>query len=398
MYTKEEMLDMLKIYFTATNGKGGEIFFYSLLGSIYQYIGMPVECVLMVTGRRGSMKTTVSRVVSQHEIKFYSLSTVMDKLGELDGNVLIDDIFPKNTSYGKQRQAERLNLLVRNGDRSLKNCGIILTAEYMPNELLASGRDRVWEVKMPVSFIEANKGMVWDLLQQIPAGYMEEFLALYEKELCENKEDVVYAIKTFLDNYQMPDGLSYKTRFGVHLKMLLLSEHVFRSFFCMGISVYDEQKCCQAMVTSAIIQQDEVLKREENVDFVLVINEMLFGGGKHIQVITSLKEYREHMEQNDRCCWINDGKVWIRRSILLEAASIYLGYVVNKKEFIQALDCVGILEKEGNSVSKSASRIGKRHLSINCELLRMYVKQKKSCDMEDINPFVVDVICKKTKK
>lgn len=394
MYTKEELLDILKIYFAATNEAGGDILFYSLLGSIYQYIGMPVECVLMVTGCRGSMKTTVSRVVSKHEIKFYSLSATTDKLKELDGNILIDDIFPKNTSYGKQRQAELLNLLVRNGDRSLTNCGIILTAEYMPNELLASGRDRVWEVKMPVSFIEANKEEVWDLLMQIPSDFMEELLALYEKELCENKEDVAHAVKDFLSAYRMPDGLSYKTRFGVHLKMLLLSEYVFRNFFCTGISVYDEQKYCQALTASAIMQQNSVLKREAQIDFVLALNEMLFGGRKCIQVITSLKEYKEHMELNGRCCWLDDGKVWIRRSILLEAASIYLGYVVNKKEFIQALDCVGILEKEGNSVSKSASKIGKRHLSINCELLKMYVKEKRSCDMEGASPYVIDVVRK----
>ena len=127
---QKSFVEFWKMREIVPNNNGVFLQFYTLLSvmtSIYQEVGVPVNFVVALIGKTNSFKTSCGRVFSKiftgsesAEINFSSTKiAIMEELGKhADSMVLVDDITPKRDAFSEREQAEKIELLIRAyGDR-----------------------------------------------------------------------------------------------------------------------------------------------------------------------------------------------------------------------------------------------------------------------------------------
>lgn len=395
-YKKEELIRMAKEFMELIPGVSDILFYYALLTIVHYFIievdKSTIEMIIVVTGKRGHFKTLLSKMVvavtksDLHEVKFFSTRNC-EQLGrilkEMEGfNVLIDDIFPVSTSYKKQKQRDLLNVLSRYSERMRCNTGIIITAEHMPQEIIASGYDRMLELKIS-NMTSKEKETVWEKYHNLPDDFMAAVFEGYASALMQNFDQVRVSIKEYLKKYALPRGLSFDTRMGVHVRYLQLSEYLYRKFWCDG---NENDSCmktyCENLYQTAMRQQNKVLmveRSQQEVDYIKETYNVITNGTNYLVPCFSNQEYKP----TGNNYFLTNDKIIITPSALMNALRKKLYINPSKNKLMKQLGDAGILEKEGGINTKS-TKYGGRHLYICLEQLENYVKIQGTDVEEDI--------------
>lgn len=402
--SKETLLVHLKEYFEAApQHVGTTLFFYTLLSCITPYMRKPVEMVVCVKGIHGSMKTTSSNVVADCEVKFSDIN--LKDFKEIKKNfieqekslLLVDDLFPQQIEYSVKRQAEIFGKLARGGDRSHGNLGIVVTLERFP-KLVASGRDRIWVIDVPkFKGTSEEKNAKWNKLVSIPEGMVKTIMKKYSEVLNDNSDLVRSSIADFLDTYKLPDGVTYDTRIALHAKHLLLSEYIFRTYFLGNTcsELYDYQEYASMINKSSLLQQEEVLNADKEADLVAATYRVLTAHEKYVQVC----EKKSYQPNGHNYTFVRPGVYMISFDALQFALNQYMGCTVSRKALYKALKEAGVVEMEGNNVTKSTSQYHCRHAYIHWELLLQYMRLNSLLedDEDDEDEYIIKIIRKQIK-
>lgn len=396
-YTKEELLMHLKTFLEVAPSKTTEIFFYGLLSCIYPFVNYPIESVLVVQGKHGTMKTSTTRIIADAEIKFQTIKNFNEDykacVADKKKVLLIDDIFPRQMRYNQEKQAELLNDIARQGDREMANIGIIFTMESLP-KLLASGRSRIWLTKFPTLYDSADViEKKWKTLVTLPKQFISEMMTMYQDILENRREEVKNYIENFLSNFELPKELNYSSsRIPIHMKNLLLSEELFHRFFVDGntLHIYDRAKYKESLIKSAYLQQQEVISAEKSTDLVRVTYNVL--SSKKYLTKCELCEYKPN---GSNYTHIRKGFIMVSNSALRAAINKYLNRTITSTSLDKALMKEGVIEPEGSKATKSTSQYGCRHFYVDLEALAQYMKINYYNDDAEEDVMMVDVIRKK---
>ena len=243
--------------------------------------------------------------------------------------------------------------------------------EYLP-KLLPSGRDRVWVTKFPLlrgtpEEIEEK----WKRLATLLA-FIKDLMRLYQEVLEEKQGEVQEFIEFYLEQYKLPEDLSYETRIPIHMKNLLLSEEVFHTYFLEGNSVqcYDRREYKERVIRSAYTQQQEVFDSENATDLVKATYH-IFASGKFL----SKCNYEDYFPDGRNYTLIRgENFIMVSNAALLGAINEYLNRTISRTVLNKALTEAGVVELEGDSPTKSTSKYGCRHFYINYLALCKYME------------------------
>lgn len=383
-YSRQELIAQAGSFMQLIPRVSVVLFYWALLSIISVFLGklkLYPDFILVLTGRTGSFKTTLARMTvfvlekeSEQEMKFCrtsSLNQVEERLKRLDGrNLLIDDIFPAQSQYQRDKQADLLNNLSRLGDRRQYKSGIVITAEKVPEQLILSGWERVLEVSVP-SMDSETKQDVWDRLQMIPDDFMAAISEAFEHILIEHSDAVIDDIKLFLQQYKFPYGLNLDTRIGIHVKYLELTEFLYRQHFCDGDEVSSMTgKFKEALHATAIRQHKDICKTslEEDMDYVWEVYKMMTSKDKYLKMEGDFDNY----EPDGKNFLIRDGKYYITFDALRYGMQMYLNRPANVREISRLLFDAGVMETDASGARSKKCGLRVRHYVILCSEIQAY--------------------------
>lgn len=384
-YDRKELMEYVASFIGLMPRVSSILFYWAMLPITSVFLGklkLYPDFILALTGETGSFKTTLARLVvfvlekeSLQEMKFFhtpSLNQIEERLKQLDGfNLLMDDIFPAKSQYRRDKQADLLNNISRFGDRRQYKSGIIITAEKLPEQLIVSGRERVFELHVSHMDTEKKKE-VWDKLQRIPSNFMATISETFKQILFERSNDVINDINEFLEQYEMPDGLSLDTRIGIHVKYIELTEFLYRRYFCNG----EERMCMTEQFKKALhetgIKQHNAIckaKAEQQMDYVREVYKMMTSGGKYLKMEGCRDDYEP--VGNNFLLW--EGKYYITSDTLRYGMQRYLNRPANVKEISRLLCEAGVMETDASGArSKKCRGLMERHYVISCSAIQKY--------------------------
>ena len=386
-YSREELIKCADSFMGLIPGISDILFYYSLLPIVTTFLekvrSYP-DFILVLTGRRGNFKTTLARMVvlvlkqeELQELKFFrtpSLNLIEERMNALVGmNLLIDDIFPASGQYQRAKQSDLLNQLSRFGDKRLYKAGLIITAERMPEQLILSGRDRIFQLSIP-DMCSDRKMKLWNECKKIPEDFMACLAESLKKCLSERSDEVIGDITQFIQQYKLPEGLTMETRIGVHAEYIELTEFLYRKYFC------NEKRECQIMeqftgrlYATSIRQHNEICKAEfeQELNYVLEVYQMMTAENRYLKMEGHYNDYKP--KGNNFLIW--NGRYYITSEALQYGMQIYLKHTVSLKKISRALCDAGVLETNSGDARTKKCGLGVRHYVISRYAIEMYCSE-----------------------
>lgn len=342
--------------------------------------------VLLLLGRHGSFKSMFSRRMitifendRMQEIKFYNLKKSTELEEVLSGTeiftVLIDDIIPVNGYSQKKRYADIFDWVSRSGDRERFKGGVVVTAERVPEEVVSSAYDRIWEINMP-AFNDNDKKLWYTTLSNITNQDMSYFFVDYCRKLMMNYDSVMDDIKEFWECFKLPTGITRETRIADHFEFIVLSEYLLKKYYLFLPDVSAESICNNNsyLIKKAVNQQNRIIKMDmsnRDIDIPYLAYQVLLGSGHRIKIIPNRTEYEA--DKTTECKALLDGDyIFVKPDILLEAINRQADTVVSVRKLSSELEKERILiSGEGNSKTVTGIKNG-RHYKLSYKKLISY--------------------------
>lgn len=399
----EELLSYTKQYISILPGVSDTLLFYTVMSELAEYLPDKYQFTAILTGRRASLKTSFARklIKKENELKFYNLKgNIFEILDSFEGNVLIDDVYAFKDYRRRNFMSDVFNAITRQSDPAVRNGSnvVIITAESIPTQIIASGRDRIFELPIREKVCTSEfKERAWKTLSAIPEDFIAELEECYATQLKENKEMVDFLIRDFLDNYQTPAELDYQTRFVLHSKFLILSELIFTKVFCNGIPLHDVQEYQKRVVAGAVRQHKYVLMcdKRDKENNLAVATYKLIQANKYFEICYDPKKY----VPGGKRVLMKEGCMWVWSKVLLSALREMLGQNINDDVLRGALRETGALIQERANVAtvstsyKTETGEKPRHFVIDVLSLKNYASL--ICDLDDLSDlddFTVEVV------
>ena len=366
------------------------------------YLSDRYQFTVILTGRRASLKTSFARklIKKENEVKFYNLTgNLFDLLDSFNGPVLLDDVYAFSDYRKRNQMSDLINAAVRQSDPMVRERGnvVIITAETLPTQIIASGLDRIFEIPIREKVCTSEfKEQAWKTLSAIPNEFIGELEACYAELLAENQKQVEMLIRDFLNGFETPSELDYQTRFVLHSRFLILSEFIFTAVFCNGIPLHDVQAYRKRVIAGAVRQHKHVLMRDardKKIDFT-VATYKLIQANKYLEFCYDPKKYIA----GGKRALMKDGCLWVSANVLLFALREMLGQNVSEKALRAALRETGALIQERATVATVSTsyknEAGKkpRHFVIDVPLLKKHVSL--ICDLDELDDFTLEVVRK----
>lgn len=360
------------------------LFYYSLLPIVSMFLGtlnVFPDVVLVMTGPMGHFKTTMARIATcileqeyLQELKFYQAprpEMLEERIRMVEGmNLLIDDIFPATGQYSKARQADLLNIISRYGDKRGYKAGIIITAEHMPEKLILSGRDRIFQLDIPFMDSE-EKTRLYNKSRCIRSSLMAQVSENFVKSLMDNFDEVIKDITEFIQNYQPLEGLNADTRIGNHAEYLLLSEFLYRKYICDGNEEWSMRKQFEKVLGISAVKQHKAICRMvsgKETDYTQAVYNMLTGGNKYLR----MENNRDNYMPDGKNFLILDGKYYVTRTALQFGMIRYMERTVSMRKVSDALWDAGVLEVDNGGARTRKGFSNVRHYVISRQAIEMY--------------------------
>lgn len=387
---RQELLKQASSFITLLPGITEILFFYSLLPIVSLFLerlDIFPNMVLVITGRMGHFKTTFARIAAfvlkqeeLQEIPFYRMPkerTLDERVNLLAGiNLLIDDVFASATQYSNKRKSDLFNTIVRYGDKRLYKAGIIITAEQIPEDLILSGRDRIFELHIP-DLTSKKRVELWNRSKCIPQNIMAQITKEFARALEENHQVVIQDIEYFINSYQYPLGLGTDLRIAGHAEYISLVEFLYRKYLCDGNPEYSRQEEFEsALYREAARQYVEIRAefREQNINYIQEVYRMLNSGNRYLRMESNAYIY----EPDGKNFFANHLRYYITGTALMYGMMNYLGSSnISRKLIIDALYDAGMLETDGSGARTQKTKWGTRHYVISRQMMEAY------CDMRE---------------
>ncbi len=388
-YSKRELLQQASSFITLKHGVTEILFYYSLLPIVSMFLGVLgifPNMILVITGRMGNFKTTLARIVTfileqeeLQEVPFYLLpktKVLEEKMKLLTGmNLLIDDVFLSATQYGNNRKADLLNIIARYGDKKWYKTGIIITAEQMPEKLILSGRDRIFQLDIP-DLKSEEKAELWKKCGCIPDYMMAQVSECFVQSLMENYDSVIKDIEYFLQKYQYPEGLNADTRIADHVKYMQLVEFLYRKYMCNGDEAYSAREQFESVLYEKAVRQHKEIRfaiHEQKIDYVREIYKMLNSDNMYLVMVSNRRFYAP----DGKNFLIEYGRYYVTGSALYYGMIKYLGRTISRKVLSDALFDAGVLETDNSGGRTQKTYWNRRHYVISRQVIEAY------CDISD---------------
>lgn len=392
LYGRDELVKLANSFMNLICGVSDILFYYSLLPIVSMFLGklsfFP-DFILVITGRRGNFKTTLARmavlVLGQEElqeIKFFrtpSLDMIEERVRLLTGmNLLIDDIFPASGQYQRAKQSDLLNQLSRFGDKRLYKAGIIITAERIPDQLILSGRDRIFQLDIP-NMSTDRKNKLWDKCREIPEDFMTCVSESFKECLIKKTDEVIDDIVRFMEQYNLPDGLNLETRIGIHTEYIELTEFLYKKYFCNEST---EQKNTGQFTAKlyeiAIKQHCEICQStsEDEIDYVREVYKMMTAKNKYLKMEGNRDEYNP----DGRNFLVWKGKFYITSDALQYGMQIYMNRTVSLKKISRTLCDAGVLETDAGSANSKRCGLKVRHYIISRSAIELFCRETEQSE------------------
>lgn len=361
--------------------------------------------VLLMLGRHGSFKSMLSRRTITlleddrgQEIKFYNLKKNTE-LEELLSNteifpILIDDIIPVNGYGQKKRYADIFDWVSRSGDRERFKGGVIVTAERIPEEVVSSAYDRIWEISMP-TFKDEDKKQWYSILSDVTNQDLAYFYVDYCRKLMMNYDRVLKDINIFWESFELPVGIKRETRIADHFEFLVLSEYLLKKYY-LGLPEVTVGTVCNTntyLIKRAESQQNRIMKmdmRNREIDLPYHAYQVLLGSGHSIKIIPNRTEYEA--DKANECKALLDGDyIFVKPDVLREAINHHADSVITVKKLSSGLEKERILVSgEGNSKTVTGLKSG-RHYKLDYKKLISY-KDEYEIEYEENLDYIIPVI------
>ena len=367
--------------------------------------------VLLLLGRHGSFKTMLSKRTTFlladsriQEEKFYNLSKNASLEELLDDTeiytVLIDDIIPVKGYNQKKRFADVFDWVSRSGDRERFKGGTIITAERIPDEVVSSAYDRIWEIKMP-AFTDAEKINWYTALSDVTNRDLAIFYIDYCRKLMKNYDEVLTDIRDFWTSFELPECISRATRIADHFEFIVLSEFLFQKYYLeqMGMTIANIQRYDNnsLLVKGAELQQKRIQKMDKSncdADIAYSSYQVILSTKRTINLIASRSDYEKNCVNTSNAL-LNGNYIYIKPAVLHEAINKYTGLNFTLKMISSSLEQEGILYSGGgNSKTVTEIKCG-RHYKLNQQKLIAYREEYVRVhgqETEDTSEMVVKVI------
>lgn len=383
-YTREELKEYARMYMEIMPGVSDVIFYYVLITILAEFLALLEqypEMTLYVTGAPNSFKTSLSvkatDVFLNHktEVKFYDLKNVKKDFERFKGTTVVaDDYFKDVTQHGSKTRTKQLNELSRLCDRRVLNRGIIVTAEFVPDDLLPSGRDRAFCVETETLSDEEFQSSLAKI-REIPNDFMTALSKSFIEILMKNFTDILDEMEIFFRNYSNPMGITYTTRVFAHIMYLSLGEHIYCKYYCNG----DKQQSCgyefnKRIVEIALKQQRAIMEQKRkqlNVDLILTLYYLLDPKLKYFEMCESALEYDYTIGKKQVI--YKKGYYYIRKEFLGFELGSFIGCNITYKELTQKLDPVLVYEGSSPTVSLKP---GGRHYKMSWYFMRNYLEKR----------------------
>lgn len=388
--SRQDLLKQASSFLTLLPGITEILFFYSLLPIVSLFLeklDIFPNMVLAITGRMGYFKTTFARIAAfvleqdeLQEIPFYRMpkeSALDERVNLLAGiNLLIDDVFASATQYSNKRKADLFNNIVRYGDKRLYKTGIIITAEQIPEDLILSGRDRIFELHIP-DLTSEKRVELWNRSKCIPKNLMAQITKEFVRVLEENHKAVIQDIEHFIDSYQYPPMLKTDLRIAGHVEYICLVEFLYRKYLCDGNPVYSRQEEFESALFQEAVRQYEEIRtefRKQDINYTKEVYKMLNSGNRYLRMESNAYTYKP----DGKNFFADHFRYYVTGTALLYGMMNYLGSGnVGRKKLIDALYDSGVLETDGSGARTQKTRWGTRHYIISRQMMETY------CDMRE---------------
>lgn len=326
--------------------------------------------------RNGSFKTMLARKLScvaimgekrVQELKFYGitqtsvLEDVFHKIEFLP--TLVDDVLPVRAYNKKKAAADIFDKIVREADMERNTGGVIITAEKLPDDLLASACDRIWQVNMPD--VSNDKAMWFQTISDLSIAELTRVYVEYIVALLSNIDSVRRDIHHVLNELSLPPQLIGKTRIEDHYKYLILIEHLYNTYLLKLNN--DGIAQSKILLHNATLQQERTIridKESQTLDYVYFTYKALLSKESMLKPVCNRDKYIEMVNSNAGVTgkpFFSQGEyIYVLPEILSDELFRLTGRPVQRKAFVNALERNGILvSTEGNSKTvtmKGASR------------------------------------------
>ncbi|MCD8370042.1 MAG: hypothetical protein LUC94_06940 [Clostridiales bacterium] len=372
-----------------------EILFYSALFSVIRPMlvaeKIKADFLTVIIGPSGHLKTTLANIFALwlkdtdiQSVNFRNclrIPEIFKRMQNCSGlNYLIDDIHAASSGYRKDKQNDLIDMIVRNISDNLKGTNIWLTGEELSKDQLFSCRDRMLQIRIP----KMNARQIAELQAKISSldkGWMPFIACQFASALLTHYNNVLSDIQSFFaeNSITYEKDTDYPTRIFQHGMFIRLTEFLFRKYICNGSAdISGHEKLNDALTYQCKIQQAELIelqKKQEQRDYVMDVFNLLDSGNS---ILNGTFDKESYTPDNDQFLILNR-RCYIHPIILQKALDQYLGQPVPMIHVKKALDSVGLLDRDIDSMTKKFHKT--RHLVIYLPLLRKYANSKKTKDI-----------------
>ncbi len=387
-----EMEKVVKKYFDFFPGVS-ELLFVLAMASVIQpilaYNNIPLGYVVAVEGASGSLKTTLTRCVTDwyeshvNEISF-DKSLPNKKLEQLllsfaGGTFLIDDYHYKETAYDRNRFKQRIDLITRIASGKNAAAGIFITAESLKDATIFSALDRMLVIKVPI--LEATQlTQLKDKIGSLDASEIVSIASEFARRIINDYDNASEMIDQFWNEYEMPEWIDNATRVGYHVKVVSLVFKLFKHY-CMNESCTDEMdsnfnNVIEANSKEQIRELNRLRRKEKRLPEIMAVYKLVQEGRncKTIKVFSSQSDYTNDNGPDGKKALYEKykGLYYINRNALGTVMTSLYGEKVSITGISDALHDAGILVEDTDARTKKIAE--KRHYVIDCSVLETTVQ------------------------
>lgn len=354
----------------------------ALLKPLFNEAGVPVKFFPVLYGHSGVGKTSLAQLFFlQNEEQKTNFKTTRrkqlgDKISQFSGHtILIDDYHPEASSYGREKQLEKLDIVARKADDS-ESALIIATAEYLDG--ISSIQDRMLQIEINKRINDWQKFHELEESKTCYIAFLYEFAKFaYGKAPC-----IVNRIKEYVQ--QKKDNNGYRIAYHITLVNVCASLF-FREYLTLpeqkdladAINTEDYCRYIENLLQKLANQQTEHLRRITVLDRGVDWGEWLYTAirtHKFIEVLD--KNTFGKMDRGYPTIYYEKNRYYISRAMLSEAANQYF----NKK--VPVNDIVSFLSKnnlllEDRSESHAKKKFGEYYYVVSEDKLKVYFQEKQ---------------------
>lgn len=358
------------------------MFYWSMLGILKPFIvkaGIPVNFILNIYGKSGSMKSSIAQcyspsIMNYHgkEVQvagFHSRNSKKDIVkmvaSNTMGNVRIDDMHYCCQKYQRDQQEAILDAIISEVDINNDSANVVITSEELVG--IWSRQDR--ELQLHMKSIENLEEFA---VLQKNTWVIPTIQHVFLTNIMKNYDQVISTIKEVNDEFyfNLAHKGSINFRAERYASIILLTEKVFS--IVMNCTSFSDLlgNVVNKVITEQYEHMNSIDKVERIMDYVPEIYNML--EGNYILICTQSNNYSPYEYE----AYAEHNKLYITYNALKYGMKKYLKVredQISMKKIIADLENSQVLEQDIGD-ARTKKKFGIRHYVINRQLMIQYIK------------------------